>query len=139
MFKHILVPTDFSEESQKALEIATQMALDKAGRITLLHVIETIQGEESGEFAPFYEKLKKRAETKLKAMLEPYADTLLPMEKEILVGRRVPEILHYSQDNNVDLIVLSSHKIDPHDETRGLGTISYKVAILAPCPVMVVK
>lgn len=139
MFKHILVPTDFSEESQKALEIATRMALDEDGRITLIHVIESIQGEDSEEFTPFYEKLKKRAEKKLNAMLEAYADAAFIIEREILLGRRIPEILHYAQDNNVDLIVLSSHRIDPNDETRGLGTISYKVAILAPCPVMMVK
>jgi nucleotide-binding universal stress UspA family protein len=139
MFKHILVPTDFSEESQKALEIATRMVLDRDGRITLLHVIETIQGEDSGELAPFYSKLKKRAETKLKAMVEPYANSPFPIEREIVLGRRASEILHYSHENGVDLIVISSHRIDPRDETRGLGTISYKVAILAHCPVMMIK
>ena len=40
MFEHILVPTDFSEKSKKALEIAVKMTrYEDIHKVTLLHVI----------------------------------------------------------------------------------------------------
>ena len=37
-FKHILVPTDFSEPSEHALSTAIEMARALQARLTLLHV-----------------------------------------------------------------------------------------------------
>jgi len=56
-----------------------------------------------------------------------------------LAGNRVKEILSFSQEHEIDLIVLNSHKIDFKDPSQGWGTISYKVGILSRCPVMLVK
>jgi len=41
--------------------------------------------------------------------------------------------------NRVDLIVLTSHKIDLAHPAEGWGTTSYKVGILCQCPVLLVK
>jgi nucleotide-binding universal stress UspA family protein len=57
----------------------------------------------------------------------------------ILFGKRAPGIVDFAHQNKIDLIVLSSHKIDRRDPLSGWGTISYKVAFLAHCPVMMVK
>jgi universal stress protein A len=38
-----------------------------------------------------------------------------------------------------DLIVLPSHRVNPSMVGRDWGTISYKVGILAQCPVLLVK
>ena len=65
MFKNILVPTDLSSRSIKALEIAVRMGSGDDGRVTLLHVIETIGGDEGEEFKPFYRKLTERAQRKM--------------------------------------------------------------------------
>ena len=39
--RHILVPTDFSEAAQAALEYAIELCQERHGRITLLHVSDT--------------------------------------------------------------------------------------------------
>jgi hypothetical protein len=44
-----------------------------------------------------------------------------------------------ARDWKVDLIVVSSHKIDPHAAVASLGTLSYQVSILCDCPVLLVK
>ena len=55
MFGNILVPTDLTENSMKALEVAIKMASHEAsGLITLLHVIETIEDTDDEEFQVFY-------------------------------------------------------------------------------------
>ena len=74
MFKHILVPTDLTEKTMQALNIAVKMALHDDSRVTLLHVIEMIEDSEFSEFEDFYEKLKRRAEKKMSRMTGEYGD-----------------------------------------------------------------
>ncbi|MEA2039598.1 MAG: universal stress protein [Thermodesulfobacteriota bacterium] len=139
MFKHILVPSDFTEKSVKALDIAAKMAPYNLSRITLLHVIETIEDTEYEEFSDFYDKLKKRAQKEMDRMAGSYTDEGLAVDTVIAYGKRAIEIVRFANEKAVDLIVLSSHKIDMENIGQGWGTISHKVAILANCPVMMVK
>lgn len=139
MFKHILVPTDLTERSLKALDIAVKMALYSTCRITFLHVIETIEDTDCEQFEDFYRKLGKRAGKKMDQMLSSFEKHDLVIEKEIIYGKRVNEIVKFAHNQGVDLIILSSHRIDPNDASQGWGTISYKVGILSQCPVMLVK
>ena len=139
MFKNILVPTDLSPKSVKALEIAIRMAEKNDCRITLLHVVETIEDEEDGEFRSFYEKLAYRAQNKMEKMARQFNTEDITLHYEITYGKRVGEIVRFASDNNIDLIILSSHKLDKIDAADGWATISYRVGILSPCPVMMVK
>jgi len=144
MFQHILVPTDGTERSQNALDIAVklqQLEAPQSGEqtITLLHVIETIPGDDSEDFERFYDTLKKRARKRMEALLVGHDRERDRVRLEILLDRRVQGILDYARDHAVDMIILSSHKIDMNNPTEGWGTISHKVGILAQCPVMLVK
>lgn len=139
MFPHILVPTDFSDRSIKALEVAAELAGHEGGRVTLLHVVETIDNADYEELKPFYEKLNRQSLEKLEAMTGPYRESSVVIQPVNVLGKRITEILQYAEAHDVDLIVLGSHRIDPNDLTLGWGTISYKVGILARCPVMLVK
>ncbi|MDZ7758895.1 MAG: universal stress protein [Desulfovermiculus sp.] len=144
MFGHILVPTDCTEATKNALDIAVKMqSLEKNRelnqRITLLHVIETIADDDTEEFQRFYSTLTKRAEKKMAKLGTPYESHQANIEAKVLLGSRVGEILRFALDQSVDLILLKSHKIDQENPTEGWGTISHKVGILAPCPVMLVK
>jgi hypothetical protein len=38
-----------------------------------------------------------------------------------------------------DLILLRSHPVGTDAPNRGWATLSYRVAVLAPCPVLLVK
>ena len=139
MFKNILVPTDLSEKSMKALEIAVRMGSGDDGKITLLHVIETIEEAEDEEFKAFYQKLTERAQRKMEEIADRYRAEKEMIGKEIVFGNRVREIVRFAHNKDVDLIMLSSHRIETIDPGVGWATISYRVAILAHCPVMMVK
>lgn len=139
MFKKILVPTDLTEKSEKAFEIAISLAKDYGATITLLHVIAEIENVDDEEFSDFYTKLRERAHKGIGALKDKFKTEDLTIKKEVVVGRRVPEIIRFANDNDVDLIILGSHKIEDISTGEGWATISYKVAILAPCPVMMVK
>ena len=140
MFKNILVPADLTDKSIKALEIAAGMVKDTAFRITLLHVVETIDDDEGEEeFHDFYKKLADRAGKKMADLVNKYGTDKIDIHTEIIYGKRVPEIVKYASSKEIDLIILSSHKLEDMDSMDGWATISYRVGILAPCPVMMVK
>jgi nucleotide-binding universal stress UspA family protein len=139
MFKNILVPTDLSEKSVTALDIALKIGSEDEPKITLLHVIETIDEADYGEFEKFYEKLKDRAQRKMDEMAGRCGVKAPLVQKKIVFGNRVNEIVRFAHENGIDLIILSSHRIDSVDAAAGWATISYRVGILSPCPVMMVK
>ena len=59
-FRHLLVPVDFTDQNQDALEVARKLAQQHHARVTLLHVIETIDYVADEEIDQFYETLKRR-------------------------------------------------------------------------------
>ncbi|MCE5336759.1 MAG: universal stress protein [Desulfobacteraceae bacterium] len=139
MFKHILVPTDLTERNRRAMDIAVKMARTGDGSITILHVIESIEDADAEELQKFYRQLGTRAAKWMDKFIAEFRGDVVAVKKQILYGRRVKEILNFAADNEVDLIVMSSHKLDVGNSTEGWGTISFKVGILSECPVMLVK
>jgi nucleotide-binding universal stress UspA family protein len=138
MFKKILVPLDFTEENQSALALAREMAARDGALILLLHVIETIHDVPFEEMRSFYERLEKRARTKLEEAAAGFAGAGAPVRQDVVYGRRAETIVSYAAEHGMDLILLSSHRASP-ERPASIGTISHKVAVLAHCPVLLVK
>jgi nucleotide-binding universal stress UspA family protein len=139
MFRKILVPIDLSDRHQQALEIAARLAKESDGEVMLLHVIEIIPGLHLGEERDFYQHLERMALDHLTRLGRYLEEHHIPRREEIVYGNRASEIVRYAMETGVDLIVLSSHRIDPKDPAAGWGTVSYKVGILSQCPVLLVK
>jgi nucleotide-binding universal stress UspA family protein len=140
MFKHILIPVDFSAQTKDTLIIAKPIVDMGKGRITLLHVIEMIADtRRDGELSAFYAKLEEQAKTKFEALLAEGHLGKISVSTEIIFGERVSEILDYADQHDVDLIVMASRKVDRVNPMGGLGTISQRIGILAQCPVLLVK
>ena len=139
MFKNILVPTDLTKKSVKALDIALRIGSKDGFKITPLHVMEILEGTDEEAFRDFYARLEKRARKKMEEMVDHYEKEKQHINKIIVFGKRVREIVGYAHENDTDLIVLSSHRIEKVDASQGWATISYKVGVLSPCPVMMVK
>lgn len=139
MFKKILVPTDLSAKSKEPLSMAVELATRSKGEVDLIHVIELIPNTFFEEFEDFYAKLEKHAEKELALLTAPYQGQRIRINREIIYGNRVEEILRFAQNRQIDLIIMNSHKIDFDNPTHGWGTISYKVVALSQCPTMLVK
>ena len=137
-FRHILVPTDLTERTDKALQLAGRLASGGA-RVTLFHVIETIEGLPFEDLRPFYERMDRKARTTLKLLAKRAPEGAVNATHAVACGRRAEEIVRFAAANDVDLIVLASHRVNPSRVNRDWGTISYQVGILAQCPVLLVK
>jgi nucleotide-binding universal stress UspA family protein len=141
MFHHILVPLDLTGKNAAAIACAADLAAAGGGTITLLHVVEVVEGIPAAELKAFYKKLETRAAARLAAIAKKLRRRpgIAAVEARVVIGRRVEEILAHARAGGTDLVVLSSHKIDLERGTGAWGTISQKVGILAPCPVLLVR
>jgi nucleotide-binding universal stress UspA family protein len=139
MFKRILVPLDLSEKSLKAADVAYDFAAKFGSKVVLLHVIETIEHMTFDELKPFYSQLEKSARTGLQKVAERFLTKRLAVDQSVVYGHRTKEILDCAARESVDLIVMASHRIDPNPRGHESSSISYAVAILSPCPVLLVK
>ena len=137
MFESILVPVDFTEKNQAAIKIALDLAKISRGKITLLHVIEQVDLVPQKELTEFYKKLNKDAEDNMSALLSSIG-AAYAIETVVLLGKRAKEIVTWAADSQIDLIIMNSHKVDT-SRLEDWGSISYKVAILSACPVLLVK
>jgi nucleotide-binding universal stress UspA family protein len=138
MFKRILVPVDLTKKSQAAVDLAYEFATRSPTEVILQHVIETIEHVQFDELKPFYERLEKSARKGLSQFSQPFAAGKLSVDQVIVYGRRANEIVSYAAAKRVDLIIMSSHRIESNQPAHS-WSISYAVAILAPCPVLLVK
>lgn len=138
VFKHILLPVDFTEKNAVALDVAMKLAHQYQGRVTLLHVIEPMEYEDD-EIRTFYQTLEAKAWEKMKAMVAPIDKGEVPIMQQIILGRRAACIVEYVTTDDVDLVVLSSHKIGFDQPPKSWATLSHQVSILCPCPVLLLK
>jgi nucleotide-binding universal stress UspA family protein len=142
MFRKILVPVDFTDKNETALNSAIEITGRSDGEeneVTLLHVIETIEHIEFKEMEDFYRGLETRAAAKLFAMEDRLKEAGVRVRHDIIYGKRAETIVRYAEDHAMDLMILSSHKVDRDHPALGWGTISYRIAIVARCPVLLVK
>lgn len=138
MFKKIMVPVDLSDGKNPALSIANKIAKQNNGEVTLLHVIEKIEFLPSDETKTFYNRLMKTGSMKLRKIAKEL-DSGRKTKTKVILGNRARGIVRYAIENRIDLIVMNSHRVDLKEPDKGWGTISYKVAILSQCPVLLVK
>lgn len=146
MFHDILVPVDLSDKNLTAVDVAAGLAAHvplggSNPRLTLLHVIETIDHVPYEELEDFYDTLQEKAEAGLVELADRAADQAGTAEvrRRVVYGHRARSIVDFATQEGCDLIVLSSHRVDPERRGEDWATISHKVAILAPCPVLLVK
>jgi nucleotide-binding universal stress UspA family protein len=139
MFKQILVPVDLTDAHGRALDIAAGLAAQGGGQVTVLHVIELIAGLSQEEGKSFYDRLEKKARKHVADLASRLAARQVACRAEVAFGNRGAEILRHAQQSGIDLIVITSHRIDPQRGAAGLGTLSHQVGIWSPCPVLLVK
>ena len=103
----------------------------------MIEVIESAPDEETGDF---YRSLEASARRMLTRLQTDLANRQVDAEIAITVGNRAQEIVRFADEVGVDLIVMSSRRVDPRTGSpRPWPTISHKVAVLATCPILLVR
>lgn len=139
MFQRILVPVDLTAKSLAAVDLAFDLAQSFKSEVTLLHVIETIEHVTFDEMKDLYHRLETSARKGMKEVTERFEDEGLKVDRLVTYGHRTQGIVETAIASQSDLIIMASHRIDPDRPGHDWNTISYGVAILAPCHVLLVK
>lgn len=143
--KAILVPTDFSELSDKAVSYAVDIARQEGASLTLLHLIGMIQ-QCSDVYcldSALVKDLEKRSSTQAKVMMEKQVRRLPGLKKVhfkslVKSGSPYEGILLEAEKKKIDLIVMGAHRKRGFID-RFLGSVADKVARGAKCPVLLIK
>lgn len=139
MFRRVLVPVDLSPDGARPVRVAAALAASHRSRVTLLHVIQRIEGIPAAELRGFYATLEATARRRLEALARRMAGRARAVRCEVLVGDPATDIARLAARRRMDLIVMGSHRVEPGRPGHGLGTASYRTAILCRCPVLLVK
>lgn len=147
--KKILVPTDFSEQAEYALEVAYDIAKKSDASIMLLNVVESPGGGASFDtmggastidpmdnvfIVEMIDNMKKKMD---EVVNDPrYNDIVL--EHEVRVGNPFTSISSDVVKHDVDLVVMGSKGSSGVEEVL-IGSNTEKVVRRAKCPVLTVK
>lgn len=138
MFRRILVPLDLGRGNDETVRIAATLARERSARLTLLHIIARLERIPQAELQEFYDRLERAAHRKLGRHARSVGGDV-DVEVVVRVGEPATDILRQAQTKRTDLIVLRSHQVEAARGPKGLGTTSYRIAIMARCPVLLVK
>ncbi len=142
MFKKILVPTDASEFSRRALTTGLTLARLFKAEIELFHVTYTPQAywgyTVSYGIAVSQAELDRNGELALESALAGVDTSDVQFKKCVESGHPVSLILDKIKKENIDLVVMGSHGYGPITGSV-LGSVSQRVLQRAGCPVMIVK
>jgi len=142
MFKKILVATDASEYSRRALKIALELARTFGGEVELLNVMYIREAYWGYNVAYSIlvspEQIEEAGELVLKATLEGIDVGNVPLKKKVVQGYPSTMILEEVEREALDLVVMGSHGYGPVAGSV-LGSVSQRVLHKAEVPVLIVK
>jgi nucleotide-binding universal stress UspA family protein len=143
LFKNILVPIDFSHNSEIVIKYASELALQYRARLTLYHAIVMFQYDfNDKERVDQYEELLITHAREVKKHLRKSSNDIsgLGITVDTAIERGVSvagTLLDYIEKNSFDLVVMGTHG------KTGLkhllqGSVAEKIVRLAPVPVLTV-
>ncbi|MCB9638896.1 MAG: universal stress protein [Myxococcales bacterium] len=143
----ILLATDFSSCSQKALEYAKELARAFQSKIYLLHVIDVpaelsteamIRSGQDGPLISLEDYLRESCRENLDNFSGQLTAAGLQVEEIIEAGLPYRVILHKAEHLEVDLIVMGTQGRTGIKHLF-IGSTAERVVRQAPCPVMTIR
>ena len=143
--ERILYPTDFSEFSLHALPHALALADAFGASLSCLNVVDeayqywSSMGPESIPVGPPPDNLLESAESRMKQFCDEHLCGIKPPPiTNVRLGRPFLEIIGYSREHDISLIVMGTHGRGAIAQIL-LGSTTEKVVRKAPCAVMTVR
>jgi len=131
--KHILFPTDLSEESRAVFPHLASLASEYGASITVLQVLPIETGTN-----PDARVLTEPLRHEMKNLFAPRLDPRYPAEFVIDFGDPVERILAHAKTGEAGLIGLGVRKAG-EITTHLRNTVTYRVVLQAHCPVLTTR
>ncbi len=144
----ILVPVDFSTNSEKALVYALGFAKDVGAVVDVLHVFDVaaifrtdllVIPTRGGNALPVREALRLEAKEGLAEFLATCANRgVAPRSSEIISGAPASSIVKYAAEHRYDLIIMGTRGRTGPSKIL-LGSVAQRVVEHSHCPVLTVR
>lgn len=149
MYDNILIPTDGSDPANRAAEHGFELAEQHDATVHLLYVVELpnqglggASGGIEGGFPVLDQEvlpaLEEQAESLMDDLAEQAADFDLEATTAVRNGGTPAELLQYSDEHGIDLIVMGTHGRRGVERVL-LGSVTERVVRTADVPVLVVR
>ncbi len=137
VLRHVLLPTDFSEISSRALEYAERLAAKGLTQVTVLNALDVPEGEDA--YLPGYQEIAIGA---ARALLAQWKQRLLEagipvVDDRFEPGHPISAILQVLESQDISLIVMGTQGKGFITEIF-LGSVAHNVSRLARCPVLLI-
>lgn len=146
--KAILIPTDFSEQANNALDVAYAIAKKNNASIKLLHIIEAPGVGSFNTMGEVYTgdpmnnvyimEMMKVMKGKMEMLISDPKYKDVEMKYNVKVGNAFSGISNEINEFDIDLVVMGSKGSSGLEETL-IGSNTEKVVRRAKCPVLTVK
>lgn len=141
--KTILVPVDFSETSDIALEHAVFMTKMNKAELIMLHVIETFSFTSAIGHAMKGTSFEAQAEEMVQKKLDETIERIkkkdgINVQTKIELGRIHKMILKTANESNADLIIMGTHGVSGFQEFM-VGSNASRIMSASSCPVLTVQ
>jgi nucleotide-binding universal stress UspA family protein len=147
-FTKIIAATDFSEDSERALEYAEELARRFGAEITVVHVDQPLSpvmmspdfgaGVDVGAMSHIAEEQRLLAQRELDKIVGRLRDSGLKARSLLRVGSPFLEIINTAQSEGGDLIVLGTHGRTGLAHVL-MGSVAERVVQKAGCPVLTIR
>lgn len=139
-WRKILIPIDFSDDSQRAFDYGVEVASETGAELSLLTVVDdTFPYPELWAWdrpdEEFYRTMRERSLEQMQELLERAPG--LQAERLVVRGRPKAEITAVAAEIEADLIVMARHG-SSGIRTAIMGSTTESVLRSATCPVLVV-
>jgi len=145
MFPRILVPTDFSPQSDAALVYARAVAEKFGSSLHLLHALQDpfVSGPLGSEFyVGETESMRKAllddAEGRVKSRITAQDRARFGATGEVVVGPSARTIVEYADAKGISLIVMGTHGRTGLAHAF-MGSVAERVVRTATCPVLTIR
>ncbi|MGA2337657.1 MAG: universal stress protein [Terriglobales bacterium] len=128
----ILFCTDFSEDSERALNYAISATEEYDAELTLLHVLEKVPSPARTEEAI------ARATKQLDKLIPPGGPRKLKIKTAVRIGKPYQQIVQLALEAHIDLVAMGVRGRGALD-LAVFGSTTHRVLQLGPCPVLAVR
>ena len=147
----VLVPFDFSQTANYALNFATELSANYSGiEITVLHIVEipvsTGLSTMGGGMDPipdfqnqiFFMELIETRKKQLAELKEKYKNSAYTLTTKLTIGNVFKNISQTIEEEESDLVVMGSKGTSGLEEVM-IGSNTEKIVRTSPCPVVTIK
>jgi nucleotide-binding universal stress UspA family protein len=135
--KRIVVPFDFSDDSRRAVEVASTMT-SNSEHLHVIHVLPQLLVSDPGVIWETVDDETRKAHARAE-MVKRLGDSIQDdMHLDIGIGDPGQVIVDLAEEINAGLIVIPSHGRTGISRLI-LGSVAERVVRLAKCPVLVLK